>query len=79
MVPSVGHFLAVGHGHLHVHGRHGNGALPDPACEPGNQPDAPPWIKVEEAADGLPAAGLLSASDQLSVSRTWTKVNMTGR
>lgn len=70
MVPGVGHLLSLGHGPLHVHGRHGNGAAPDPAGQPGGQPDQPPRVKVEEAAHHLPLAGLLRPLDELSVSRT---------
>lgn len=73
MVPGVGHVLALGHGQLHVHGCHGNGALSDPACEPGDQPEPPAGMEVEEAARCLPFTGLLSSSDELSVRGSWAE------
>ncbi len=70
MVPGVGHLLSLGHGQLHVHGRHGHSAASDPAGEPGDQPDQPPRVQVEEATRDLPLTGLLCSLDELSVGRT---------
>lgn len=70
MVPGVGHLLALGNRQLHVHGRHGNGAPSDPAGEPGDQPDSPAGVEVEEPARRLPVAGLARSLDELGVSRT---------
>ena len=70
MVPGVRHLLARRHGQLQVHGRHGDGALLDPACEPGDESEPPAGMEVEEPADHFLTAGLLRSLDELSVSRT---------
>ena len=67
MVPGVGHLLALWRSQLHVHGRHGDGTLSDPACEPRDQPDPPGRMKVEEPTDHVPFTGLLRSLDELSV------------
>ena len=70
MVPGVRHLLSFGYNQLHVHSRHGNGAFPDPACEPGDQFDSPVRVEVEETTYHLPFTGLFCSCNELSVSRT---------
>lgn len=67
MVPGVGHLLPLWYGNLHVHGRHRDGALADPAGEPGDQSEQPPRVEGEEAARHLSVTCLLRPLDELSV------------
>lgn len=70
MMPGIRHLLSLGYGKLHVHGRHRDGALSDPACEPGDQSDQSPRVEVEEAPHYLPLTGLLCPLDELGMSGT---------
>lgn len=75
MVPSIWHLLPIRHSQLHVHSCHGNSTFTDPACEPGDQLDPSPGVKVKEAARHFPPTRLLCPLDKLSMSCTWTNKN----
>lgn len=76
MVPGVGHLLTLRYSQLHVHGCHGDSTLSDPACEPGDQSDPPPRMKMEESTNYLLATGLLRSLDELMVSCACVIVEM---